>query len=316
MNNQLFLAAAVALSLCTACKSIQLESQWRDRDITIDGDTREWNGLMQYPEDSKVGIGVVNDDAYLYLCLTSEDRETASQILMSGFSILFESKAHKGNRFGVHFPLGMKQSGPPSGESGNREEPDMSAMKGRMEAALQTLALLGPGKDDTTPMPAKMAESLGISVCIKPSKEHCVYELKVPLNQDSLCKYAIGVGKDTLLAVSLETDKISRPSGGPRGGGMGGPPGEDMGGGGMGGPPGGGMGGGGGMGPMDGGIGRGGMGGGGGGMGGPPGGGMGGGGGMGSGGGVMGGMGGPPGGGPPSMPKQYKMEFSILLAKK
>ena len=276
MNNRLLLAAAVAVSLCTVCKSLQLESQWRDRDIIIDGSTSEWAGLIQYPEDSKVGIGVVNEDAYLYLCLTSEDREIASQIVRSGFTVLFETKGKKGKRFGVNFPLGMKLSGPPAQETGDRE-PDMAAMKERMELSLQTLALIGPGENDTFPMSTMMAESLGVIVRIKPSQERCVYELKVPLNQDSLFKYAIGVGKDTLLKVTLETSKISRPSGGPPGGGMGGPPGGGMGGGrgGMGGPPGGGMGGG------------------------------------------RGGMGGPPGGGgPPSMPEQFKIDFSILLAKK
>jgi hypothetical protein len=209
----------------------------------------------------------------------------ASQIVRSGFTVLFATKGQKGKRFGVNFPLGMKLSGPPFQETGDRE-PDMAAMKARMELSLQTLALIGPGENDTFPMSTMMAESLGVIVRIKPSQERCVYELKVPLNQDSLFKYAIGVGKDTLLKVTLETCKISRPSGGPPGGGMGGPPGGGMGGGrgGMGGPPGGG------------------------GMGGPPGGGMGGG---------RGGMGGPPGGGgPPSMPEQFKINFSILLAKK
>ncbi len=272
MKNRLFIAVIAALSLCTGCKPIQLESQWRDRDITIDGSTAEWSGLIQYPEDSKIGIGIVNDEAYLYLCLTSEDRAIASQILMSGFTVLFESKARKGKRFGVHFPLGMKLFGPPSEEAGDRE-PDMAAMTARMEASLQTLALLGPGKNDTLPMSTRIAESLGIAVCIKPSRENCAYELKVLLNPDSLFRYALGIGKDTLLAVTLETDRTdraSRPSGGHHGGG-----------GGMG-PHGGGMGGGGRMGSHGGGGGR---------------------------------MG-PPGGGPPSMPEQFKMEFSINLTKK
>ena len=271
MNNRLLLATAVALCLCTACKSLQLESQWRDHDITIDGVTTDWDGLMYYPEGSKIGIGVVNDSMYLYLCLTSEDRTIASQILMSGFTVLFGNKAQKEKRFGIHFPLGTKPSGPPSEENGYRGEHDMAAMSARMQASLQTLALIGPGKNDTLPMPIMVAESLGVVVRIKPSREHCVYELKVPLNPDSVCKYAVGAGNDSLLAVTLEICKISRPSGGPPGGGgRGGPPG---GGGGMGGPPGGGMGG--------------------------------------------GGMGGPPGGGgPPSMPEPFKMNFSILLAKK
>jgi RNA polymerase subunit RPABC4/transcription elongation factor Spt4 len=67
MNNRLFCAVIVVLSLFSGCKSTRFASQWRDRDIIIDGSTSEWAGLIQYPEDSKVGIGVVNDDVYLYL---------------------------------------------------------------------------------------------------------------------------------------------------------------------------------------------------------------------------------------------------------
>jgi hypothetical protein len=296
MNNRLFFIVAIAFSVCgTGCKSIHLSSRWCDETgIKIDGSAAEWNGQLSFPEGSKVGIGIANDDKYLYCCLKSEDRETVSKILMSGFSASFECKAQKGKRFGVHFPLGMKMAGPPS--RGNSDgETDTAAMSAEIEASLQMLALLGPGKDDTLPMATRIAESLGVTVSINPSPEHCVYELKVPLNRDSSFQYAIGAGNDTLLSVTMETDKMTMPAGGPPGGGggRGGPPG---GGGGMGGPPGGG----GGMGGPPGG---------GGGMGGPPGGGM-------------GGMGGPPGGGsggPPgsgSMPEPFKLQFTIHLAKK
>jgi|WetSurMetagenome_2_1015567.scaffolds.fasta_scaffold53700_3 hypothetical protein len=290
MANRPLLAAAVALSLCAACKLPQLESQWRDRDIAIDGSTAEWSGLLHYPEGSKIGIGIVNDDASLYLCLTSEDREMASRILRSGFSVLFESKGQKGKRFGVDFPLGMKLYGPPSGESRDDDdgEPDRAGMKARsearMEASLRVLALLGPGENDTLPMATLMAESQGVAVRIKPSQERCVYELKVPLNQDSLFHYAIGVGKDTLIVVTLETNTTSRPFNGPRGGGFGGSSGGMGGDGGMGGPQEGDIGGGG--------MGRGGM-----------------------GGHRDGGMG-PSGNGPPSMLEPFTMKFIIHLAKK
>ena len=255
-----FFIGMIFLMACAGCKSsLLLESQWHDHGITIDGDAGEWNDLIQYPQDLKMGIGVVNDDRYLYLCLTSDDRATTSQIIRYGFTVWFEHKAQKDKLFGIHFPLGMNLSGTPH----ERHEGDTAAMKERIEASLQTLALLGPGKNDTSPVPTRIAESLGIAVCIKPSHEHCVYELKVPLNQDSILKYAIDIGKDTLLDITLEScgpNRENRPSSDMDEGGGGGMGHGGMGGGGMGH---GGMGGGGG-GMGHGGMGHGGMGGGGG----------------------------------------------------
>ncbi|MGA2508112.1 MAG: hypothetical protein ABSF80_11630 [Chitinispirillaceae bacterium] len=252
-----FFIGMTFLMACAGCKpSLLLESQWRDHDITIDGNAGEWNDLIQYPQDLKMGIGVINDDRYLYLCLTSDDRATTSQILRYGFTVWFERRTQKDKLFGIDFPLGMNLSGTPH-ERHEDGERDTAAMKERIKASLQTLALLGPGKNDTSPVPTRIAESLGIAVCIKPSHEHCVYELKVPLNQDSILKYAIDIGKDTLLDVTLEScgpDRENRPSsdmgegGGSMGGGgmgHGGMGGGGMGHGGMGG---GGMGGHGGMG--------------------------------------------------------------------
>jgi hypothetical protein len=239
MNIRLWVTGA-AVILFAGCKSAPLlESQWRDRAIAVDGNSTEWNDLIQYPRDSKIGIGVINDDVFLYLCLTSEDRAITSQIFRYGFTMLFQSRAQKEKLFGVRFPMGGALSGaPPDRHTGM--ERDTAMMREHLEAALQTLALLGPGKDDTVPLPTRIAESLGVAVAIKPSHEDCVYELKVPLNQDSICKYAINAGKDTLFEVTLESSaperESSRPSdmgdgrgfggggmhGGGRGGGMGG----------------------------------------------------------------------------------------------
>jgi hypothetical protein len=270
----------------SGCKSIQFSSQWRDREIIIDGSAEEWNGLMQHPEDSQVSIGLVNDEEYLYLCMISESRETSLGILMAGFTVLFENKAQKDRCIGVHFPLGrVSAPHPPPSERNNDKGHEFETMMKGMEGSLQALALIGPGKNDTLPMAMRIAESLGVVVSIKPSKDGCVYELKVPLNPDARFKYALGIGNDSLMNATLITDEIQRPSG--HGGGMG------PGGGGMG-PGGGGMGpGGGGMGPGGGGMGPGG-------------------GGMGPGGGGMG----PGGRVQQNMTERFKMKFSIHLAKK
>jgi hypothetical protein len=195
------------------CKSQQFASQWRDRDIIIDGNTAEWNGLMQAPENAEVAIGAVNDDAFLYLCLTSENRETALRILMSGFTVLFENKAKKESRLGIHFPLALAGAPMPFERNGNSEH-DPAPMKKRLEGSLGTLALIGPGKNDTLPMAVRMAESLGIAVSLKPLTQGFTYEIKMPLNSDPHFTYAINMGKDSLVKVTLTSDEAGRSSDG------------------------------------------------------------------------------------------------------
>jgi hypothetical protein len=192
------------------CKSPPLTSQWRDRDIVIDGSPAEWNGLMQAPEDAEVAIGAVNDDAYLYLCLTSDNRETALRILMSGFTVLFENKAKKGARLGIHFPLALAAH-----EKNSMSERDPAVVMKRLEGSLGTLALIGPGENDTLPMATRMAESLGLVVSVKPLIQGFTYEIKVPLNRDPHFTYAIDMGKDSLVSVTLASDEAARPSDGP-----------------------------------------------------------------------------------------------------
>lgn len=274
----------IPLMMTCCCNSIVLESTWKTTEIVIDGNSVEWNQTIQYPKDNQFGVGLANDDKFLYLCLDSWDRKTSMQIMAMGFTIWFETKSHKDKKFGLHFPCGMMKTGRPQFM---QEQQDPEQIKELMDAALQQMEILGPGKNDSRTIKSLVAESYGITARILSSDKNLVYELKIPLNQDSLCIFAINASSDSLIKVTLETTKPDADK-------MGGPPGMgDRAPSGGGGP---GMGGGGGMPP----------GGGGGGFGGgmPPGGGMGG-----------GGAGGPPGGGPPSMPEQFQMELLVKLAR-
>jgi len=272
------LLSAVAILFCfiPGCRESRVSSTWRTGDIVIDGVADEWLGKIFFTEGSKAGIGVANDSEFLYLCINSGERTVAGQALMSGFTVMFESKSQQGKKFGVRFPFGHRSAPRPVMGPGAEFDPEGDG--GEMEAALQRLAVIGPGKQDTLPMPVWFAaDSLGITVAVTPSRAGFVYELKVPLARDSKFAYGIGAGTDSLLTITLQTDKMERPAGGPPGGG-----------GGMGGSRGGG---GGKSGSRCGGGGMGGSRGGGGGKGGPP-------------------------GGSGNMPEPFKMQCRILLARK
>ena len=244
MKKFFLIVSLCVLTLLSTCNPpAVVESRWTDSPIVFDGNPAQWKDIMEYPDDPQFGIGVRNDGTFLYLSMTSWKREVNKQILRFGFTTWFTSPSKKGKRFGIHFPLGMMKNA--AARRADRESMhDPEAMKERMEEALQEMELLGPGKDDSVPVKTGVAESFGLIVRLFPSDENLVYQIKVPLRQDSVSKYAIDIGNDSLLKVTFEStvtdvDMHSRGEGG-----MGTP---NMGGGGMsgGGRPGGGMGGGG-----------------------------------------------------------------------
>jgi hypothetical protein len=247
MKSALPIVSAAVFLLLSQCDSpVDIESKWADAEIAFDGNAVQWKDTMQYPTDPQFGIGARNDSTYLYICITSWNRTVNRQILHLGFTTWFTSHSKKGKRFGIHFPLGMRGNAwARHEENENRDDPE--AMKAMFQEALQELELLGPGKDDSIPVKTKVAESFGIASRMFRSEENLVYEIKVPLRQDSVRKYAIDPGNDSLLMVTFEStvheveshnngeDHGETPGGGGRGMGSGGQGGRGMGGGGGGG---------------------------------------------------------------------------------
>jgi uncharacterized membrane protein YgcG len=239
----------LAIVLLAACgPRIIVKSMWTDSQSAIDADSAQWKDATQYPADPQFGIGVKNDGRNLYLCVTSWKRAVNHQVLRYGFTAWFTSKSKKGKRFGIRYPMGMAQSG--AGWHANRgRQPDANDGKNMLDLAFQEMELLGPEKTDSVPVRTVIAESLGIAVRILPSEENMIYKVKVPLREDSLAKYAIDIGNDTLVSVTVETtapdaaenhaggqggsETSGAAGGGMQGGGMGGGRGMHGGGGGM-----------------------------------------------------------------------------------
>ena len=233
VNYRIFISIAVVTLFLLSCKSLQVDSRWRDRALSFDGKASGWNDLVVYPKDTKFGMAVMNDDTCLYLCMMSWDQTITSQIMRFGFTTWFELKNGKGRPLGIHYPLGMAKSG------FRHVADDPEAMKEKIKESLEHIEILGPSKDDTCPTRTIITESMGIITRIASSEGNCIYELKVPLNQDSIRKFAIDVKKDDIITVKLETSAFDPDrmkggeSSGPSGGGMGGRDGGGLGGGGM-----------------------------------------------------------------------------------
>jgi hypothetical protein len=256
----LVLAVLAPAVLGASGKKQRLDSHWKDREITVDGDSGEWPGpLLAVDEHQNLTAAAVNDGQFLYIVLHTRDAALRAQIMGQGLIVWFDPGGGEKKSFGLKFPVGMGDGDMPGRGRGFRR-PDAAAGSAQGDPSQRVAALeppnrlevFGPDKDDAHSFVADKAP--GLSVKVGQVEGSLVYELKVPLVKTGELPYAIQAKSGALIGFGLETVKRERPEREGRGGGMGGFGGG--GGGGMGGR--GGMGrGGGGMGGRGGGMGRG-----------------------------------------------------------
>ncbi|NQT79128.1 MAG: hypothetical protein HQ555_01885 [Candidatus Aminicenantes bacterium] len=211
------------------CGTLELNSDWRDREITVDGRNDDWLGNMMYFEEENVSLGLLNDENFIYICLIAEDQMIRNQVMSQGITLWFDPEGGKKKTFGIKFPIGMQPGerqdrrkhpgGVPNKEK--RDEGDLEELRQARMKQMDELEILGPGKEKSVRMPVEKAK--GIYINVKLSSGMLVYEIKVPLKRSEEYLYAVGTKAGNLVGIGLETSKIKRPSMG-RGmsGGMGG----------------------------------------------------------------------------------------------
>lgn len=228
----------------TACNSQEIQSAWRDRTITIDGNGNEWNNALScYVDESRVLLGATNDFCNLYIRLSTSDRGLQRQLLHEGCTIWFDANGGKNKAFGLRHPMG-RQMMPPQ-QIGEREPRVVNEqMDGMLEKAQEQVEILQPGSAVASRiMSLDEADKLGIELRMSVTKGLLVYEVKVPLIcEDSSYPFVVAPHGVKTIGVGFaagEASKGNRPTGrGPGGfGSGGGGPGGDFPGGGGGMPP-------------------------------------------------------------------------------
>jgi len=198
---------------------LELNSNWRDREITVDGKNADWLGTMLFFEEDNVSVGLLNDENFFYICMIAEDQFMRTQIMRQGFTLWFDPDGGKKKTFGIKYPLRMQASG----MSMRRDEQSMERSSQAPRRPMIELEILGPGKDELKKMP--IAEAKGIDIIVEFSSGMFVYELKVPLIQSEQYPYAIGAEAGSSVGIGLEMSKMEKSdmreqmSGGRRGGG-------------------------------------------------------------------------------------------------
>ena len=207
-----WIARRVAALICLAfafstagCNELEVASAWRDRDIVIDGDARDWRGLTTYVEEGNIAVGVANDGEDLFLCLHSPTRDVAGQIMMRGLTVWFDPNGGSGKQLGFHCPMGAGEMPQPGSMSMDREEMK-SRIEEMVEGAARQVEILGP--DGLVYGTFATAEVTGLDIALGYTDGRIVYEIKLPLEKTDERPYAIGANRGKKLGVGFLTPEV------------------------------------------------------------------------------------------------------------
>jgi hypothetical protein len=217
MQRKYFLIVLL-VSLFCGCKSIELKSYWRDREIKIDGNGDDWQGKTWVIKDlPNVAVGFMNDDKYLYLSLSISDRSLQRQIMFRGLTLWFDRSGGEEKKLGIHYPLGMGMMDAPMNRRRSPDEFDRmrDSMPNFPDKFSNEVEILGPAEGEHQRM--KIQETGGIEIALRSNNGLLVYEMKIPLEDNGPKPYAIGTTIGSIIGVGAETESNSmRSEGGDR----------------------------------------------------------------------------------------------------
>lgn len=170
----------LCLFILAGCGTLDLRRRWRDREITIDGKNAEWR-YLNVLDDKETSVGMLNDNDFIYLIFITTNRDVHNQVVRHGLTWWFDSDGGKGEKFGVHYPIG------PGGfrsAQDIRPKSDNEGQNLRKENSTDEMEIIGPKKDDRHRM--TLAETGGMEARFTTSNGVLVYEMKVPLSGNSL----------------------------------------------------------------------------------------------------------------------------------
>lgn len=225
----LFLSGMISLN----CNNLELESRWRNSDISIDGNHAEWEGVLKYSEEKRATVGIMNDREYLYLCLLSADQQVLMQAMEAGFTVWFQGSGKKEEKLIIRFPLGEAMSHRERFRGGENRHDDRLG-----EFLREQSEMVITQNDRKVKLGLLDLDDYGLEARIGQHMGRLVYEIRVPLHGSEKTPYAINLQPGKPLKVGFELGELKMPDrerrprgdfrmgGGPGGMRGGGPPGR------------------------------------------------------------------------------------------
>jgi len=233
--------------LFTGCNQPKLDSVWSGGTVIIDGDDQEWRSSQFMPKGEKIALGIMNDEANLYLSFRTVDQQTIIRALSLGFTIWIDPKGGKRQTLGIKYPVGTGLGEMRGLLRGRQDSYDEREGQIRLLMESQTIVDIY-GRDNTLIDRISLSSIDDIKMKSMYARGQFIFEVGIPFS--SIAQYLggqtiipganIGIG---FFAGEIDREALRSQMAG-RGGRGGSRPGGGMGGrGGMGGsPPGGGLG--------------------------------------------------------------------------
>jgi hypothetical protein len=210
----LIIALVLCITVIGCGSSEQLISSWQNQEIKMNGDPAEWKSSLHQVPDKKIFVGFKNDDKFLYLLLTTNDRGKVIQMFKAGFITWFEPVSGDSKPFGISFPqpnvfsdqqqFKQNSQGLAEESSPNEENPDNFMDK----MVMQQTQLEVVNTDKYPLMALPLINKEGIEAKLSVKDNFFVYELKVPLAVGNDYTYAAGVTPGNSIRIRFETEKM------------------------------------------------------------------------------------------------------------
>jgi hypothetical protein len=182
----------------------QLNSVWRDRDIRIDGVSREWPRLDELEKGPAVAVS--NDNDNLYVIVLSSDPKMRQQ-LGAGIILWFDPTGGKKESFGIGIPNHAYL-----GHSGQNAPLPDAAVESATEP-IDQFDVYGPGKNQRQLV--RLEPALGIELAVATVQGTLAYELKLPLQMDASRQYAVNAHAGATIGFAVATPETPiQPMGG------------------------------------------------------------------------------------------------------
>jgi len=220
----LVLAVVVcAIAVAVAAETLRIESVWSTEAPAVDGKLTEWSAPLVTLGSTPLSLGVRNDGQFLYVALASSDQATRMMLGAAGFTVWMDPSGKNKKSFGITVPptmtgapgmRGRGQGAPPEPDQEGRE----GAQGGPAVAAITSIEVAGPAKDDKRRLELAYARTIGLDVAARMAEGVLVYELRVPLPVSEAQPYGVKSAPGATIGLGIESSQPPEPRGGRFGG--------------------------------------------------------------------------------------------------
>jgi hypothetical protein len=216
---------SLAIILIAGCGDKEINSNWRQSEINIDGNQSDWEGKLHYLSDERAVIGIANDNEYLFLCIATNDTANMFQFFSTGFTVWLESK-NVNEKIGIQYPIrsaDMRKMVQSRSRGNAGERPDFKVRLNEFKSLQTEIQIINRDNFPLTVYP--LNNELGLQVDIGSQMGLLVYEMKVPLAKDLYGGHNLKSAPGDILKIGFESGDFQLGNfgegGSPPGSGMG-----------------------------------------------------------------------------------------------